>query len=482
MSFHGHRGRLARRAARSACTVLLLAGCTSAEPAPDVRVVVDSIAQRYVDETPIVGLTVAVAQGGRIVYEHAYGLAGRAPDVAAEANTPFEIFSVGKMFTAVLALRLAERGVLDLDTDIATYVRDVPPPYNGTTLRQLLHHGSGTSGSLIDEIDPPPRVRRPIRREQVIEYLGEGRRVDAPDRMWRYNNQGFWLPGFAAAEATGSSYSDLVRTELADPLVLDLLRYCPEVDAIRSEGYMVRDGAIGPIVPVDFSWFGGAGSLCAPAGTVARWWNGVRGGRILDSASVHAMMTPATLVDDDGRASFGYGLGLRIGEYGGHRLLGHTGNGAGGTAVLAEYPDDSLVIVVATNTAGDEVPHAAEIGAAIARRLLQIEISNPALEAVPASALDGAPGLYRSPEGAFCITASDSALFVSSGEGEPEVLLHMGDGRFRRPATDASDEFFPGWPNDFAWFAYRFHGFPMDLAIRVANRCTTDAGAPGPGT
>lgn len=466
----------------SACTVLLLAGCASTERAPNVRFVVDSIAQRYIDETPIVGLTVAVSQSGRIVYEHGYGLAGRAPDVAAEANTPFEIFSVGKTFTAVLALRLAERGVLDLDTDIATYLRDVPPPYKGTTFRQLLHHGSGTSERLIDEIDPPPLVRRPMPREQLIRYLSEGRRVDAPDRMWRYNNQGFLLAGFAAGEASGSSYADLVRSELAQPLALDLLRYCPEVDDTRAEGYMVHEGTIRPIVPVDFSWFGGAGSLCAPAGTIARWWNGVRDGRILDSASIHAMMTPATLGDGTGSVSFGYGLGLRIGEYGGRRVIGHTGNGAGGTAVLAEYPDDSLVIVIATNTAGDEVPHAAEIGAAIARRLLEIEIATPTGEAVPAPALDGAPGLYRSPEGVFCIIASDTALFVSSGGGEPEVLLYAGKGRFRRSATDASDEFFPGWPNDFGWFAYRFHGFPMDVAIREADRCTADTGTQGPGT
>lgn len=52
-------------------------------------------------------------------------------------------------------------------------------------------------------------------------------------------------------------------------------------------------------------------------------------------------------------------------------------------------------------------------------------------------------------------------------------LLHIGEGNFRRAGSDATEEYIPGWPDDFEWFAYRFHGFPMDLAVRAGDRSPT---------
>ena len=103
---------------------IVLAGCAGEPPVelgevdvPDAATaqVVDRVAQRYMGEAPLVGLSVAVARDGRIVHESAYGLARRTPDLAADATVPFELFSLSKPVTAVLLLRLAERGLLDLD-------------------------------------------------------------------------------------------------------------------------------------------------------------------------------------------------------------------------------------------------------------------------------------------------------------------------------------------------------------------------------
>jgi CubicO group peptidase (beta-lactamase class C family) len=143
----------------------LLTGCAADPPAdvdrPDATTaqVVSRVAQRYLDETPLVGLSVAVARDGRIVHESGYGLARRAPDLAADATVPFELFSIAKPVTAVLLLRLAERGLVDLDQASGTYVQGLPPEYASATLRQLLRHSSGVAEIVIDELDPDPSVR-----------------------------------------------------------------------------------------------------------------------------------------------------------------------------------------------------------------------------------------------------------------------------------------------------------------------------------
>lgn len=431
----------------------------------------DRVAEDYSSRTPIVGLAVAVARDGEIVHEAAYGLARLDPEVPMRVDTPMEIFSVGKIATAVLALRLAERGDLDLDAPIGALVPEVGGDYAPATLRQLLRHSSGLAEQEIDEVDPAPRFLDHPSRGDVLAWIEEGERVAGPNETWLYNGSGFVLAGIAAEEATASGFPALVRTELRDPAGVDAFGYCPDLDPERAQGYMIREDTPEPIPPIDFAWFGGAGSLCATAGDLVRWWRALRAGSLVGPDSLAQMTTPVTLERDALRAEFGYGLGLRLGEYGGHRMLGHTGNGAGGTAVLAEYPEERLVIAVITNTAGRGVPHALEIEAAMARAILAFEIGRPSQDPVPSAALAAAPGLYLSPEGAFCISADRDGLLLATDGGDPQTLLHQGSGRFQRGSDHTFEEFFLGWPNRIGWFGYRLHGFPMDLAVRTADDC-----------
>jgi hypothetical protein len=234
---------------------------------------------------------------------------------------------------------------------------------------------------------------------------------------------------------------------------------------------MRRDGALQPIPPVDFGWFGGAGSLCGTVGDLSRWWLGLRAGRLLEPESLAAMTAPLRLSSGAATAVFGYGLGVRLGEYAGHRTLGHTGNGAGGTAALVEYPQDDLLVVVVANTAGEGTPHALEVQAAIVRELLGGGMDAQSSRAVPPELRATAPGYYVSPEGEYCVTAAGGSLLVATDGGPPEALLYQGDGWFRRRDDTAAEEGFLGGPGRPQWFAYRLHGFVMDLARRTADAC-----------
>ncbi len=337
-----------------------------------VASVVDRVANRYLAETPIVGLAVAVARDGEVVHEAGYGLARRSPDIPAGPGVPFEYFSVSKPVTAVLLLRLAERGLLDLDAPAGKFVHELPEHYAGATLRQLLRHSSGSSEILIDEFDPEPRFTHAPSRADLLSWISGVTVVAPPDESWNYDGWGFVVAGLAAEDATQRSFAELIRTEMAQPLALRSFAWCPELASTRSQGYMSVNEAPEPIPAIDFGWFGGAGALCGTAGDLARWWLAVRSGQVISPASLQEWTTPVSLERNGAHAGFGYGLAVRLGQYGGHTKIGHTGDGAGGTSILAEYPDDRLLIVVATNTAGADVPYALEIEAAIARELLKI--------------------------------------------------------------------------------------------------------------
>jgi CubicO group peptidase (beta-lactamase class C family) len=457
-----------------------VAGCAGEPPVergevdvPDTATaqVVDRVAQRYLGETHLVGLSVAVARDGRIVHESAYGLARRTPDLAADATVPFELFSLSKPVTAVLLLRLAERGLLDLDKPSGTYVHGLPAEYASATLRQLLRHSSGNVEIIIHALDPDPRYLRTPSRDDLLAWLATGERSAAPDETWIYASSGYVAAGLAAEAVAQRTLGELIRDEMALPLGLGQLAWCPELATTHSLAYVAASGTTTPVPAIDAGWFGGAGALCGSTGDIARWWLAVRSGRVISPASLQEWTTPVELERNGVHAQFGYGLGVQLGSWRGHTVIGHTDNGSAGTSILAEYPDDRLLIVVATNTGGRDVPPAIEIQAAIAAELLGLPPAKPATASIEPAALVSVPGLYRSPEGSFCVEASESQLVVSTDEKQAVELSHQGGGQFVRPGDGDGLEYFLGWPDRSEWFAYAWFGLPMDLAAKDSETC-----------
>jgi CubicO group peptidase (beta-lactamase class C family) len=85
-----------------------------------------------------------VARRGRILYQHAFGLANREWNVANDLDTRFEIGSMTKQFTAMLILQMVNAGEIRLDGRLSDYL-----PYyrqdtgNQITISELLSHTSG---------------------------------------------------------------------------------------------------------------------------------------------------------------------------------------------------------------------------------------------------------------------------------------------------------------------------------------------------
>jgi D-alanyl-D-alanine carboxypeptidase len=451
----------------------VLSGCAADPPAevdrpdPTTAQLVNRVAQRYLDETPLIGLSVAVARDGRIVHESGYGLARRAPDLAADATVPFELFSIAKPVTAVLLLRLAERGLVDLDQPSGTYVSGLPPGYASATLRQLLRHSSGNAEIVIDELDPDPQYAHAPARDDVLAWLATGERSAAPDETWIYASSGYVASKIVAEAVTQRPLGELIRDEMAIPLALGHFASCPDLRE-HSLSYVAASGTTTSVPAIDAGWLGDAGALCATTGDIARWWLAVRSGRVISPASLQEWTTPVELERNASHAQFGYGLGVQLGAWRGHTVIGHTGDGAGRTSVLAEYPDDRLLIVVATNTTGRDVPHAIE---ATAAELLGLPPAKPATASIEPAALVTVPGLYRSRDGSFCVEASGDRLRVSADEEQTVELSHQGGGRFLRPGDGDGIEYFLGWPDRSEWFAYAWFGLPTDLAAKESETC-----------
>lgn len=78
--------------------------------------------------------TVLVARSGKVLYQHAFGLANREWSIPNDLGTKFEIGSMTKQFTALLVLQLVNEGKLRLDGNISDYLpyyrKDTASPHN----------------------------------------------------------------------------------------------------------------------------------------------------------------------------------------------------------------------------------------------------------------------------------------------------------------------------------------------------------------
>ena len=99
-------------------------------------------------------VSIAVIDGGRIIWAKAYGNREIKSESKADVNTLYQTASISKSINAIAVLRLAQEGKISLHKDIREYLRSWKFPENNfskskiITLSQLLSHtaGLGTGG------------------------------------------------------------------------------------------------------------------------------------------------------------------------------------------------------------------------------------------------------------------------------------------------------------------------------------------------
>jgi len=143
----------------------------------------------------------------------------------ATAHTPFQSGSISKPVFALAVMKLAETGIIDLDTDVNSYLKswqltgkDGWQPR--VTLRQLLSHSAGTtihgfpgyppSGPLptIPQIlgGVPPANTQAV----VVDVL--------PGTQFRYSGGGTTIAQQVVVDVTGSPFPELMRELILDPV------------------------------------------------------------------------------------------------------------------------------------------------------------------------------------------------------------------------------------------------------------------------
>jgi len=138
-------------AAAAILTALLSGGTRTASPGglPGPLDEVRAKIARLVDEKKAPSLSLAVVRNGEIIWEEAFGLADIEKKTGATPETLYPIASATKPFTATALMTLVERGLVDLDKPVNTYLGKAPlrrPGVDGVPFGKNDRIPSGGSG------------------------------------------------------------------------------------------------------------------------------------------------------------------------------------------------------------------------------------------------------------------------------------------------------------------------------------------------
>jgi len=107
---------------------------------------IDAVVKGFMDEMKVPGFAMAVVKNNSISWSKAYGLANREDSIGMSVDGIMNIGSVSKTFTAVAAMQLWEKGLLDLNADINLYldfaIRNPAYPDKPITVFQIMTHTS----------------------------------------------------------------------------------------------------------------------------------------------------------------------------------------------------------------------------------------------------------------------------------------------------------------------------------------------------
>jgi CubicO group peptidase (beta-lactamase class C family) len=334
--------------------VALVVACSSALHAqavdtidPALKTKIDRIATQVIQLRGVPSASIAVVEGGKLVYTQAYGQAHITPDLAATPAMRYSIGSISKQFTAAAILLLAEQGKLSLDDAVGKYVPDLTRG-NEVTIRQVLSHTAGYQDYWPEDYLMTPMMK-PENAAYILDHWAKKPLDFEPGTAWQYSNTGYVVAGAIVEKVTGQKLTGFLAEHIFRPLgmksVLDR-----DQDALTStDATPYIRAALGPLRPAPAEgrgWMFAAGELAMTPHDLALWDITLMQQSVLKPTSYKEMFSTIKLKDGKDTQ---YGLGVFVSERDGHRVIEHSGEVTGFVSDNIVLPDDGVAVAVTTN-------------------------------------------------------------------------------------------------------------------------------------
>lgn len=290
---------------------------------------------------------VLVARGEELIHAQAIGMADRQSGRSNTLDTPINLGSINKMFTAIAIAQLQAAGKLDWNDTVGRHLPDFP---NATirdrvTIHQLLTHTSGI-GSYWNEAYAARRHVIDSHQGFLQTFVDQPLKFEPGDGV-EYSNGGPVILGLIIEALSGSDYYEYIREHIYRPAGMTTADHYrrDDLDAGVALGYLRADDGQWKDNRDDLGQRGSAaGGGYASARDLHAFSRALTEERLLPRAQLETLwdirIQPGPI---------GYGYLFSVGDTSGRRWVGHNGGAPGISAEFLHYPDDGLVIIVLAN-------------------------------------------------------------------------------------------------------------------------------------
>jgi len=333
--------------------------------APAFADVIEKEVPAIMRDANVKGVAVGLIVDGELVYAKGFGFADHAGKIPVTPDTVFVAASLSKPIAAWTAMRLADRGAIDLDSPVADMLSPWPLAeskfdHRSITIRHLLSHTAGTTlGGYQGWLD---FNELPTLEESLAGKTNGRGAVElfaVPGAQFQYSGGGYTLMQLAIEKTTARKYSALADELVFQPLGMtrSSVAMSPQVLADAAQGH----GDDGSPVPMRYYVEQAPSTLTTTVNDFARWMvagmarddddddDGDHGP--LTQARLAEMYAPAKLTTARAPDAAVYGLGHFIERLAdGTTAVGHDGrNQAGFRAKFLMRPQAGDGIVYFSN-------------------------------------------------------------------------------------------------------------------------------------
>lgn len=303
------------------------------------------------------GVSVAIAHGDSLLWAAGFGYADIASQQPVELDARFRVGSAAKPITSIVLGRLVERGALDLDRPIGTYVPDLPEHLHPLTARQLASHTAGIRHYRPTDFNPYTGDVWKIEGAGLNIFAGDALEF-TPGTDFAYSTYGYTLLSVVLAAAGGADFLTLIEREVAVPAGMTATSGdLPEAQVPGRVAFYTTDGSkYAPAIPQNTSYKWAGGGIVSSALDLVRMGRALADTQLVSAATRDLIWTPVPLADGSANDQ-NYALGWRrdtstrlLGEDRPELLLHHGGLQIGGVSFLMVLPERSIAVAALANT------------------------------------------------------------------------------------------------------------------------------------
>ena len=256
---------------------------------------------------------VLVSEKGHVIYKGSFGYKNLLTKEPLDIDTPFQLASVSKQFTAVAIMQLQEKGLLKYTDPIFKHVPNFPFD-SSITIFSLLTHSSGIP-NYIYCLDKVYDKTKPLINKTVVDLMGIHKPGInyLPNARFNYNNSNYMYLAYIVEKLSGMNFRTYAQKYLFEPTGMkNTFIYDPtKPDQINkaAKGFETQKRA--SIIDYLDGVVGDKG-VYSTVGDLLLWDNALNTNKLIKSATLANALTPKLHFKNLETKNYGYGWRLKM--------------------------------------------------------------------------------------------------------------------------------------------------------------------------